>query len=188
MIHLGPFRVLGQIECIARPFFPMGFNMVLIREYDPTADYPALHASFVELQAWEQSFEPGLPAPDEAAVPYLAEVFRSCAENSGRIFLAEADGAVVGFVCVLAKVPPSADDGHEPYAYISDLVVRASNRGRGIGRELMVRAESFARELGAKQLKVGVLVRNEATHAFYRSGGFRDYTVQLVKPLNVEAR
>jgi hypothetical protein len=42
--------------------------------------------------------------------------------------------------------------------------------------------------LGAKQLKVGVLVRNEATHAFYRSGGFRDYTVQLVKPLNVEAR
>jgi hypothetical protein len=106
--------------------------MVLIREYDPTADYPALHASFVELQAWEQSFEPGLPAPDEAAGPYLAEVFRSCAENSGRIFLAEADGAVVGFVCVLAKVLPSADDGREPYAYISDLVVRASKRGRGM--------------------------------------------------------
>jgi GNAT superfamily N-acetyltransferase len=164
--------------------------MVLIREYDPTADYPALHASFVELQAWEQSFEPGLPAPDEAAAfgPYLAEVIRSCAENSGRIFLAEADGAVVGFVCVLAKVPPSADDGCEPYAYISDLVVRAPSRGRGIGRELMARAESFARKLGAKQLKVGVLVRNEATHAFYRSGGFRDYTVQLVKPLNIEKR
>jgi hypothetical protein len=64
--------------------------------------------------------------------------------------------------------------------YISDLVVRAAHRGR----ELMMRAESFAREFGAKQLKVGVLVRNEATHAFYRAGGFRDYTVQLVKLLD----
>ena len=158
--------------------------MVLIREYDPTADYPALRACFVELQAWEQSFEPGLPAPEEAASPYLAEVFRNCAESSGRIFLAETDGAVVGFVCVLAKVLPSADDGLEPYAYISDLVVRAAHRGRGVGRELMVRAEAFAREFGAQQLKVGVLVRNEATHAFYRAGGFRDYTVQLVKLLD----
>jgi ribosomal protein S18 acetylase RimI-like enzyme len=160
--------------------------MVLIREYDPTADYPALRSCFLELHAWEQSFEPGLPAPEEAAGPYLAEVFRNCAESSGRIFLAETDGVVVGFVCVLAKVLPSADDGLEPYAYISDLVVRAAHRGRGIGRELMAQAESLAREFGAKQLKVGVLVRNQATHAFYRAGGFRDYTVQLVKPVDAE--
>jgi GNAT superfamily N-acetyltransferase len=160
--------------------------MFLIREYDPTADYPALRGCFIELQAWERSFEPGLPTPEEAADPYLAEVFRDCAQSSGRIFLAEANDAVVGFVCVLATVRPSADDGLEPYAYISDLVVRASHRGRGVGRRLMVRAEAFAREFGAKQLKVGVLVRNEATHAFYRGGGFRDYAVQLVKPLDAE--
>jgi GNAT superfamily N-acetyltransferase len=159
-------------------------TMALIREYDPTADYPALRTCFIELQAWEQSFEPGLPAPEEAADPYLADVFRDCAESSGRIFLPEASGVVVGFVCVLARVLPSADDGIDPYAYITDLVVRAAHRGRGIGRDLLVRAESFAREFGAKQLKVGVLVRNEATHTFYRDGGFRDYTVQLVKPLD----
>ena len=162
--------------------------MVLIREYRPTADYEALHTCFVELQAWEQSFEPGLPTPEEAAGPYLAELFKNCAESNGRIFLAETDQAAVGFVCVLAKVLPSADDGLEPYAYISDLVVRAAHRGRGVGRELMVRAESFAREFGARQLKVGVLARNEATHAFYRAGGFRDYTVQLVKMLDAETR
>jgi GNAT superfamily N-acetyltransferase len=74
-------------------------------------------------------------------------------------------------------VLPSADDGLDPYAYISDLVVRAAHRRRGIGRDLLVRAESFAREFGAKQLKVGVLVRNQ-------TGGFRDYALQLVKPLS----
>jgi ribosomal protein S18 acetylase RimI-like enzyme len=160
--------------------------MVIIRDYDPAKDYPALRACFVELQAWEQGLEPGLPAPDDAADPYLAEVFRNCADHSGRIFLAETDGALVGFVCVLAKALPSADDGIEPYAYISDLIVRAAYRGRGIGRALMMRAETFAREFGTEQIKVGVLVRNEGTHAFYRANGFRDYTVQLVKPLSAE--
>ena len=160
--------------------------MVLIRPYDAAADYPALRACFVELQTWERGFEPALPAPEDAADPYISEILTTCAKSSGRIFLAEADGAVVGFICILTKVPPSADDRTEPHAYISDLVVRASHRGRGIGRALMLRAESFAREAGAKELRVGVLVRNEASHAFYRAGGFRDYTVQLVKPLDSE--
>jgi len=184
LTHLCHSRVLRAVELTL--YLSFGFTMVLIRDYDPTADYLALRSCFVELQAWEQSFEPELPAPEEAADPYLAEVFRSCAESSGRIFLAETDGAVIGFVCVLAKVLPSPDDGIEPYAYISDLVVRAAHRGRGVGRELMARAELLAREFGAKQLKVGVLVRNQATYAFYRAGGFRDYTVQLVKPLDAE--
>ena len=178
----GPLRGIERTLDLSYGLTPI----VLIRQYDPTADYSALRACLVELQTWEQSLEPGLPASEEAADPYLAEVFRNCAENSGRIFLAEADGAVVGLICVLAKVLPSADDGIAPYAYISDLVVRAAHRGRGVGRELMMRAESFAREFGAKQLKVGVLVCNEATHAFYRAGGFRDYTVQLVKLLDAE--
>ena len=160
--------------------------MVLIREYDPTADYPVLRACFIELQAWERGFEPGLPTPEEAADPYLAEIFRNCEESSGRIFLAEVNGVVVGFVCVLATVRPSADEGLEPYAYISDLVVRTPHRGHGVGRDLMVRAESFARQCGAKRLKVGVLVRNTATHDFYRGGGFRDYSTQLVKALDAE--
>ena len=160
--------------------------MVVTRQYDASADYPALRACFVELQAWERGFEPALPAPEDAADPYISEILTTCAKSSGCIFLATEDDAVVGFVCVLAKVPPSADDGVEPYAYISDLVVRATHRGRGIGRELMVRAESYVREAGAKQIRVGVLVRNEASHKFYRAGGFRDYAVQLIKPLDGE--
>ena len=31
-------------------------------------------------------------------------------------------------------------------------------------------------------------MRNEATRTFYRAGGFRDYTVQLVKPLDTDDR
>ena len=106
LTHLCHSRVLGAVELTL--YLSFGFTIVLIRDYDPTADYLALRSCFVELQAWEQSFEPELPPPEKAADPYLAEVFKSCAENSGRIFLAEANGLVVGFVCVLAKVLPSS--------------------------------------------------------------------------------
>jgi GNAT superfamily N-acetyltransferase len=157
--------------------------MVHIREYEPAADYPALRACFVELQSWERRLEPALPEPELAADPYLAEMLARCDASGGRVFVAEAGGAVTGFICVLGKVTPDHDEPPEPYSYISDLVVRAEHRGGGIGRRLVARAETFARSAGTRRLMVGVLVRNEGAHALYRDCGFRDYTVQLIKSL-----
>jgi len=157
--------------------------MVHIREYDPATDYPGLRACFLDLQSWERGFEPAMPEPEQAADPYLGDMLDRCAASAGRVFVAEAAGVVIGFVCVLAKLMPELDEAREPYSHISDLVVRAVDRGRGTGRLLLARAEAFAREMGMKHLKVGVLVRNERAHALYRASGFRDYTVQLIKSL-----
>ncbi len=155
--------------------------MVHIRPYDPAADLPALRACFIELQAWERQFEPALPEPEAAAQVYLAGMLESCAETSGCVFVADAAGNVIGFVCVLGKVVPTADESLEPYADVSDLVVLAAERRRGVGESLMAQAEAFAHGIGVRRIKVGVLVRNLGTHAFYRRCGFRDYSVQLVK-------
>jgi len=157
--------------------------MADIRAYDPAADYAALRACFVDLQSWERRLEPSMPEPETVAEPYLADMLARCAATGGRVFVAEAAGAVIGFVCVMARVMPDLDDAPEPYAYISDLVVRAAHRGRGTGRRLIDRAASFARENGVGQLKVGVLVRNEGAHALYRDCGFRDYRIELVRQL-----
>lgn len=157
--------------------------MTDIREYDPAADYPALRACFVELQAWERQFEPSMPEPEDAADPYLADMLARCAASGGHVFVAEHDGAVAGFVCLLAKVGPDLDESTAPYAYVSDLVVRAAYRGRGIGRRLMAAAEQAARAAQSKRLKVGVLAANKRTFDFYRAGGFRAHTIGLVKNL-----
>ena len=157
--------------------------MIGIRPYDPAADFPALRACFIELQTWERQLEPALPEPEAVAEIYLAAMLEDCAETSGRVFVAEADGAVIGFVSVLGKVTPTADESLEPHAYVSDLVVRTGERGHGIGAKLMAQAEAFACEAGVARLKVGVLVRNARTAAFYRRCGFRDYATQMVKTL-----
>jgi ribosomal protein S18 acetylase RimI-like enzyme len=155
----------------------------MIRAYDPATDYPALRACFFELQSWERQFEPSMPTPEEATDPYLTDMLARCTATSGQVFVAQQDGAIIGFVCLMARVDPDLDDSLEPYSYISDLVVRAAYRDRGIGRRLMAAAEAAARAAQTKRLKVGVLVANRRAFDFYRAGGFREYSIQLVKDL-----
>ena len=154
-----------------------------IRLYDPANDAAALRACFIELQDWEHAIEPSIPEGEAVVDAYLAEMLAECGASAGCVFLAESAGTVVGFVSVLAQVMPSKDEAQEPHAYISDMVVRSSHRGQGVGRRLMAEAEAFARKAGVKELRVGVLARNQGAHRLYRDCGFADYTIELRKTL-----
>ena len=154
----------------------------MIREYDSLRDRKSLRTCVVELQDFERGLEPTLPKGEEMADRYLAHMLRRCDESLGRVFVAEVDGAVVGFVGVLGRVVPEPDES-QAYAYVSDLVVLPAYRRRGLGRALLERAVAFARGKGAKALRVGVLARNEGAARLYRSLGFGEYTIQLNKPL-----
>jgi ribosomal protein S18 acetylase RimI-like enzyme len=156
---------------------------VRVRPYDPACDGAAVVACMVELQDYERSLEPALPAGVAVADAYLAHLRAKCRAHGGEVLVAEVDGIVVGFVGILTKVAGSAPDDPAEHAYISDLVVRETFRGQGIGRALMDVAESRARAAGAALLRVGVLVRNERAARLYRAAGFRDYTIQLQKEL-----
>ena len=154
----------------------------MIREYEPVRDRTALRSCVVELQDFERGLEPGLPKGEEMADRYLAHMLQRCVEASGRIFVAEEGGAVVGFVGVLGCVVPEPDE-KQAYAYVSDLVVLPAYRRRGLGRALLEQAEAYARAMGARALRVGVLARNDDAARLYRRLGFGDYTIQLNKPL-----
>jgi ribosomal protein S18 acetylase RimI-like enzyme len=154
----------------------------MIRDYEPDRDRRRLRSCVVELQDFERGLEPALPKGEAMADRYLAYMLERCAGAAGRIFVAEEDGVVVGFVGVLARVVPEPDEA-QAYAYVSDLVVLPAYRRRGIGRALLERAEAYARREGAGTLRVGVLAKNEAAGRIYRSIGFSDYTIHLNKPL-----
>jgi len=154
----------------------------MIRDYEPARHRDQLRSCVVELQEFERGLEPALPHGEEMADAYLAFLLERCSRASGRIFVAEVDHTVVGFVGVLAKIPPEEpDEDPTPYAYISDLVVLPTYRRRGIGRALLERAEAFARSSGASVLRVGVLAKNQVAGNLYRGMGFTDYQVQLIK-------
>ena len=98
-------------------------------------------------------------------------VFRIRCQNvpivtAGSLLLTKK-GQIAGYATVLAKVHSgSLDDGDLEYAYLADLVVRATYRGRGLGRELIAKAETYARDEGAKLLRVCVLAKTKARGAY----------------------
>lgn len=58
------------------------------------------------------------------------------------------------------------------HAEIRGLVVTGALRARGIGAQLVARAEAWARERGAARVRVRSNLTRERTHAFYERLGY----------------
>jgi ribosomal protein S18 acetylase RimI-like enzyme len=149
-----------------------GLMPLLIREYRQD-DAAAVRRCVVELQEHERTIDPTLRSGDAMADDHRENLLARCAQSNGRVFVAQLDGAVVGFVCVLAAEAFTAlDEPPGTYGLVTDLAVLAEHRGRGIGRQLLQRAEAFARSAGASQVRIGVLSQNVAARRLYLESGF----------------
>ena len=94
-----------------------------IRDYR-VDDVSAVRTCLIELQEFERALDPRLPAGATIADAYLETLFRRCDRFAGKLFVAEADGRVVGFVSVLGSCrSETPDDDTGPYAYVNDLLV-----------------------------------------------------------------
>ena len=63
----------------------------------------------------------------------------------------------------------------QPLLNIHDVIVTESERGQGIGKQLMQAAEELARELGCCKLTLEVLEGNTKAQAAYKSLGYAGY-------------
>ena len=81
--------------------------------------------------------------------------------EAGQVFVAESDGAIVGFAAVVPR-----SDGN---AELDALFVEPDCWRRGIGRVLIGHAVERARASGAEALHV---IGNPHAEAFYRASGF----------------
>lgn len=88
--------------------------------------------------------------------------------DENAIYVAEADGAVLGWIHV--AVMQSLETGM--YAQIRGLIVSSAMRGSGIGARLVARAEEWARSRGLKRMRVSSNVVRTRTHAFYEREGY----------------
>lgn len=67
-----------------------------------------------------------------------------------------------------------------PSAIAEDVVVEATQRGRGIGRQMMAHAIAQAREAGCYKLALSSNRKREHAHAFYESLGFQRHGYSFV--------
>jgi ribosomal protein S18 acetylase RimI-like enzyme len=157
-----------------------------VREYRDADDLQAVRMCLIELQDFERTLDPRLPAGATIADAYLEGLFRRCDQFAGKLFVAEAHGSVVGFVSVLGNCRSEApDDDAELFAYVDDLVVLPPYRGQGYGRSLLGRAEAYAAAQGRSTLRLRVKGGNHSARKFYDRAGYGEYEVELEKQVGV---
>jgi ribosomal protein S18 acetylase RimI-like enzyme len=156
---------------------------IVIRPYEPARDADALRALNVEHQDFSRSLEPSWPEGKAVVDAYVAFLEREVATHDGRVFMAEVDGAVAGFICVVSATRGDSPDDPATFAWVHDIFVRPAYRRRGVATALMAEAESFVRSRGARELRLGVIDRNADARTLYRGLGFRNYLRVLRKDL-----
>ncbi len=86
------------------------------------------------------------------------------------LYVASEKGEIVGTFSLL--IMDNLAHRGAPSGIVEDVVVRAGDRGRGIGRQMMWFAMDRCRQAGCYKLTVSSTTRRDRAHRFYESLGF----------------
>jgi GNAT superfamily N-acetyltransferase len=111
---------------------------------------------------------PGPERIDAVRRAYLAQLDMARG-GRGAVTVAEADGRVLGVQVVEWQRPFWTGETH---AWLPDLIVDETARGRGMGRALLQDAMRHAQAAGATQLSLESGPGRQVAHALYLSSGF----------------
>ena len=115
------------------------------------------------LDAFNREYDDPTPGP-----PVLAERFRELIESGDTVVLLTGEGP--DGIAVLRFRVSIWTPGLE--CYLAELYVTPLRRARGLGRALMERAISLARERGADGMDLNPSVDDKPARALYESLGF----------------
>lgn len=101
----------------------------------------------------------------------IAQQTRELNDPDTVTLLAHGDGILVAYA-QLRRMPPEGIELERP-AELQRFYVDRPAQGTGVARELMTAVHAAAREMGARNLWLGVWERNSRAIAFYRKIGFR---------------
>jgi ribosomal protein S18 acetylase RimI-like enzyme len=102
----------------------------------------------------------------------VRHIDQDVAANPDGVFVAEAQGHVVGYVTTL--VDCEAGKGRIP-----NLAVAAEFRGRGLGRRLIEHALDYFRREGLAYAVIETMAQNEAGQGLYPACGFVEVARQI---------
>lgn len=139
------------------------------------ADADALTELYAALMKHGRTVDPRVhPLPDEQRQRFRTSVssaFFNVPEPFPRLLVAETDGGLVGFV----QGEPNGSQ-----ASLLQLYVVPTLRRRGLGRALAQRFVDGVKAAGMLHVELDALFVDPSSRAFWRSMGFREFTVGMV--------
>jgi aminoglycoside 6'-N-acetyltransferase I len=115
--------------------------------------------------------------PSASAEEHLAEIKAAVAAPGQQgfpvvVFVSEDDGFVTGFLEVGLRSHADGCDPARAVGFVEGWFVHLGHRGRGIGRELMLAAEAWARSQGCVEMASDALMENRESESAHQALGF----------------
>jgi GNAT superfamily N-acetyltransferase len=144
-------------------------------------DYEELCALFDELDEVHRQALPDMFQPFPPPARTREQVAHWLAQPESTVLVAQSEDGVVGLAVLLTRTP-SGFAGAVPRKVIEldNLVVRADQRGRKVGRRLLAAAVEWSRQRRATHVEVAVHDFNRDAKRFYESFGFLPSIDRLV--------
>jgi len=123
---------------------------------------------------WVEWQDPQASPQSQASPGLLAQIRADYSKNNWKQIK-------VGCLWMGIAVDQCQGDRH---SHIFLLYVDPLHRRQGIGRELMKTAEEWAKRQGDRQITLQVFTENQTALSLYRSMGYEDQAITLVKRLS----
>lgn len=144
-------------------------------------EFDAWRAEAREGYAYSIEFEGGVPhdaAQKKADDDFATTLPDGIATEKHAFFVLEDDGVPAGSLWVAVR-----DGMSGPALFVYALEVHEAHRGKGFGRALMEFGEEEARRRGLSSIALNVFGGNEVARNLYRSLGYAESAVFMVKEL-----
>ncbi len=133
---------------------------------------------------WQELYEYHLALdPRERLAPDAREQYRGrlvdlLTDDTWCFFVAEEDGALVGFISgAVREAPPIMVE--RVHGYIEDTVVTARSRRRGVGEQLYRAIQEWFRQRKVQGMVLSVAAANPVSAGFWHKMGFQDFRIRM---------
>ncbi|MGH7596898.1 MAG: GNAT family N-acetyltransferase [bacterium] len=124
-----------------------------------------------------------LPFDEAAARQAMEKILQD--HSLGRVWLIQDGEQAIGYVVLTLGY---SLEYHGRDAFIDEIYIRESHRGKGIGIQIIQFVEEVCRELSVRALHLEVERANIKAQAFYHKAGFEDHDRYLLTKLFTERK
>lgn len=140
-------------------------------------DYSSVLKMLAKLQDFEREIYPERERGKKIAKGYMSD-YHPYGEAKDIIYLAKDNEKPIAFIWGFND---KEYINKHPVMYITDLFVSKKYRGQGIGKMLIDEIEKEAKRRKLKDIKLCVLKRNNNAYEAYKSLGYRDWEITMIK-------
>jgi ribosomal protein S18 acetylase RimI-like enzyme len=157
----------------------MGVGTAIIRPAEPR-DQDAIARMWEALSAYHTRLDARMPQMAAGApAAYASRLIEMRSDAHTRAFVAEVDGATVGYVLgAIVDLTPDLFE-HEDVGFVADIYVEPALRRRGIARQLFDALCHWFAQQNVYRVEWQVAVANEEARRFWESVGGRDLVVRM---------